>query len=424
MGCAAALTVGAWGENAKAEYTNANAIKVYWEVSNNLFPSVFDDSFQRSDFYRLWSEAFPPNFKRGKGELYSIRKDTDSVSYHKFHTADDLEALPIDASLKRICKALGSRRFLAGILDEETVNIICDRSTIGANRKTTVTFDPYYDGETFFDAYGKGRLRMSICQSQNGRTADLYCDFDFTFKKEDENVSMIGYHAYYRAGHDSVNFRFYPKPQALPGLFYPSICKSGSRIIDTYRDLYYNGGHEDFKKHGVVRINGKEPKKFEEPLFLFGGDWDRAHRAECHTRMLIRILPSEAFLKRIFGEDLWNILEKYNRVNRRAGDFRIDYTIKPLKNGQSWENQDPDQFEVYLRISDMVRYSKSNEPSFGYSHDDFKEEDFNFIGFRFIFDIKKNKIRDVEFCDKLCFNGECVTQAATEKDTWDLFEFE
>ena len=121
---------------------------------------------------------------------------------------------------------------------------------------------------------------------------------------------------------------------------------------------------------------------------------------------------------------MWKILEKYNRVNRRAGDFSVGYTIRPLKKGEYWKYQDPDQFEVYLRISDMVRYSKSNEPSFGYSDDDFKEEDFNFIGFRFIFDIEKNKIRDVEFCDKLCFNGECVTQAATEKDTWDLFEFE
>ncbi len=211
MGCAAALTVGAWAENAKAEYTNANAMKVHWKVSNNLFPKAFDDSFRRSDFYWLWSATFSQNFKHEKGDLYSIRKATDSVSYHKFHTADDLKKLPIDASLKKICKALGSRNFLMWILDEVTVNTVRDRS-MQPNRETTVTFTPCYDGETFFDAYGKGRLMMSIYQSPNGGTADLCCSFDFTFKKEDENVSMIGYDAYYRVGHDSVNFRFYPRP--------------------------------------------------------------------------------------------------------------------------------------------------------------------------------------------------------------------
>ena len=424
MGCAAALTVGACGEYAKAEYTDANVVKLHWEATKDLFPRTFDDSFRRSDFYWLWSATFSQNFKHGKGDLYSIRKATDSVSYHKFHTADELQALPIDASLKKICKALGSRRFLAGILNDETVDTVRNKS-VQPNLETTVTFEPYYDGETFFDAYGKGRLEMSIYQSSNGGTADLFCDFDFTFKKEDENVSMIGYTAYYRVGQDSVNFRFYSRPQALPGLFYSSIRESGLRIIDTYRDLcnvLYNGGHEDFEKHWAVCINVEEPKEFEVPLFLFGGDWDREHRADCHTRMLIRILPSGAFLKRIFGEDLWKILEKYNRVNRRAGDFRIDYTIKPLKNGEYWKYQDPDQFEVYLRISDRVWYSKSNKPSFGYSDGDFKEGDFNFIGFRFIFDIEKNKIRDVEFCDKLCFNGEFITEGGTEETTWDLFE--
>ena len=425
MGCAAALTVGAWGENAKADYyTDVNTMKQHWKASEDLFPRVFDDSFQHSDSYTLWSATFPPNFKYDKGGLYRIKKAAEGESYHTFHTADELQALPIDASLKKICKALGSRRFLAEILDETTVNAICDGS-IGANRETTVTFEPYYDGETFFDAYGNGRLKMVIDQDQKKGPTDLFCDFGFIFKKEDENVSMIGYDAFYRTrSKDSISFRFYPRPQALPVLFCSSIRESGLRIIDTYRDLCNvldESGHEDFEKHWAVRINGEEPEKFEVPLFLFGEDGDRAHRADVYTRMLCKILPSEAFLKRIFGEDVWKILEKYNRVNRTISisDFRIDYTIRPLKNGQYWQRHDPDQFEVYLRISDRVFYS--NKPSFGHSRV-FNVEDFNFIGFRFIFDIEENKIRDVKFCDKLCLNGELITKGETEETTWDLFE--
>ena len=117
------------------------------------------------------------------GLFYRIRKTTDSVSYHTFHTADDLEGLPIDASLKKICKALGSRRFLTEISDEATVDTVRDRS-MEANRETTVTFEPRYDGVNFFDAYGKGRVEMTIYQSSNGESADLYCDFFLLSKKK------------------------------------------------------------------------------------------------------------------------------------------------------------------------------------------------------------------------------------------------
>ena len=179
------------------------------------------------------------------------------------------------------------------------------------------------------------------------------------------------------------------------------------------------GNHRQDKS--ICWINTGTPG--DRGAFLFGGDGDRAHWAGAYTRTLCKILPSEAFLKRIFGEDMWKILEKYNRVNRpiSISDFRIDYTIRPLKDGKDWKHHDPDQFEVYLRMSDRVRYSESNKPSFGYSDGDFKEEDFNFIGFRFIFDIEKNKIRDVKFCDKVCVNGELIAQGETEETTWDLY---
>ena len=141
MGCVAALTVGAWEQNAKADYTDTETVKLYWEDIGikDSFPNIFDDSFRFSDW--LWSAAFSPNFKQDKGDLYRIRKAAEDDSYHTFHTADELQALQIDASLKKICKALGSRRFLVESLGEVTVNTVCDRS-IQPNRETTVTFKP------------------------------------------------------------------------------------------------------------------------------------------------------------------------------------------------------------------------------------------------------------------------------------------
>ena len=418
IGCATALTVGAWAENAKAEYTNANAVKLHWEVSKDLFPRVFDDSFRRSDFYWLWSATFPSNFKHGKGNLYRIKKATEGNSYHTFHTADELQTLPIDASLKKICKALGSRSFLAWILDGTTVDTICNRS-IEANRETTVTFEPCYDGETFFDAYGNGRLKMVVSQSANGEDKGLYRSFDFTFKKEGENVSLTRYDVSYDVGTDPVIFRFYAKPRALPwNVFLTIPVQAGLKMNEVYQNLFDKGSYMWVvpKDHSAARINGRRPYLFRTPDF--SRDNNRGYEMENHACHLRKILLSEAFLEGIFGERIWQMLEKHNRCYRKDYDFKVEYTIKPLKNGKYWEGKDPDQFEVYLRISDTVCFTR--ESIFGDAPGSFEYENFTFIGFRFIFDIAKNEIRDVKFCDKLCLNGELIMKGETEETTWDL----
>ena len=277
MGCVAALTVGAWGENAKAEYTDANTVKLHWEVSKNLFPRVFDDSFRLSDVYWLWSTAFSPNFEQDKGALYRIRKAAEGVSYHTFHTADELQALPIDAFLKKICKALGSRRFLVEILDEVTVDTVRDRS-MQPNRETTVTFDPYYDGETFFDTYGNGRLKMCVCQSSNGNDRGLRCSFSFTFKKEGENVSLTRYEALYSAGGTNmINFRFFQGPQKLPWDRFPteSARQAGLEMNTVYKSLFDNRSNLRSKEHLAVHVNGDEPRKFHKFCFDFPNDTER-----------------------------------------------------------------------------------------------------------------------------------------------------
>lgn len=127
---------------------------------------------------------------------------------HTSHTADELQALPIDALLKKICKALGSRRFLAGILDEATVDTVRDGS-MQPGRETTVTFVPYYDGEAFFDAYGNGKLSMYVRHSLNGEITRLHCSFCFTFNKEGGNVSLTRYDVLYDVCTEPVMFRFF-----------------------------------------------------------------------------------------------------------------------------------------------------------------------------------------------------------------------
>ena len=432
MGCAAALTVGACGEYAKAEYADANVVKLHWEATKDLFPKTFDDSFQRSDFYWLWSATFSQNFKHEKGNLYHIIKKSSEVNpYHTFHTADELQALPIDASLKKICKALGSRRFLAGILDDATVDTVRDKS-VQPNRETTVTFEPYYDGETFFDSYGNGRLKMSVCQSQNGNDPGLYCSFDFVFKKEGENVFLTRYKVCYNVDPGYVSFRFLQKPQELSYDRFPleSPRQAGLKMNDIYQDLFGKKHELEFKNHSAVRINDDEPYKFDvdcfgpdfsDPWGIHWGNLEGITELREHTLYLREILSSEAFFEKIFGSEAWQIFEKYNRCYRDDHGFKINYTINPLKNGKDWKEKNPDQFEVYLRISDTICITK--EPVAGYDYH-FKSEDFTFIGFRFIFNIKENKISDVKFCDKLCLNGELIRKGEgdTKEVTWDLWE--
>ena len=420
MGCVAALTVGAWEQNAKADYTDTETVKLHWEDIGikDSFPNIFDDSFRFSDW--LWSAAFSPNFKQEKGALYRIRKAAEDDSYHTFHTADELQALQIDASLKKICKALGSRRFLVESLGEVTVNTVCDRS-MQPNRETTVTFDPYYDGETFFDAYGNARLDMYVVQTSNAGDTPLHCSFRLTFKKEGENVSLTRYSVIYVVGTLGVGFRFLPKPQALlsQNLFL-TLKQAGLRMNDIYRNLFDKKSREEveFEKHSAVYIDDGKMHQFGINGFFKDNndddDDERRFDMDVDAWDLSReIFSSKAFLSGIFGEEMWQMLEKYTRCYREDYDFNVNYTLKPLKNDKG---NAPDQFEVYLRISDMIDYTKESE----FYPIDTKSEHFFFIGFRFIFDFRKNEIRDVKFCDKLCLNGELITRGETEETTWDL----
>ena len=426
-----ALTVGACGENAKADYTDVEAVKLHWEDIGikDSFPNIFDDSFRFSDSCPLWSTDFQSYFKHEKGDLYRIRKAAEDDSYHTFHTADELQALPIDASLKKICKVLGSRRFLVESLGEVTVNTVCDRS-IQPNRETTVTFIPYYDGETFFDSYGNGRLQMCVNQTSNAGDSPLHCSFRLTFKKEGENVSLTRYSVIYVVGTFGVGFSFLPKPQALSWNRFPiqSARQAGLKMNAVYQDLFGKKSREKvkFEEHSAVHVDDGEMHQFGINGFFKDNDDDdnddddndepRYYMDVNAWNLSREIFSSKAFLRGIFGEEMWQMLEKYTRCYRDDYDdydFNVNYTLKPLKNDKG---NAPDQFEVYLRISDMIDYTK--EPAFGPI--DTKSEHFFFIGFRFIFDFRKNEIRDVKFCDKLCLNGEFVAEGKTKETTWDL----
>ena len=185
---------------------------------------------------------------------------------------------------------------------------------------------------------------------------------------------------------------------------------------DIYRDLFDKKYCEkvEFEEHSAVCIDDKKMH-----VFGINGFFNDARRYDMDVvawDLSREIFSSEAFLRGIFGEKMWQMLEKYTRCYRDKYDFKVNYTLKPLKNGKVPEGNDPDRFEVYLRISDMIYYTKEPECW----KPDTESEHFFFIGFRFIFDFRKNEIRDVKFCDKLCLNGELVTKGKTEETTWDL----
>ena len=429
MGCVVALTVGAWKQNAKADYASNDSMISYWENMGikDSFPEIFDEIFRSSDDPPLWSITdFPSHFRCAKGDLYRIGKVAEDDSYHTFHTANELQNLPIDASLKKICKALGSKSFLVKILGEGNVDTIRDRSM--QSEETTVEFEPCYDGKIFFDAYGNARLYMHVYQSSNvGK--DFHCSFELIFKKEGENVSLRRYVVCYdnvdfvsNYSRLHVGFQFLSKPQALSQSLFPTLRQAGLKINDIYRNLFDKKSREkvEFEEHSAVHVDDGEMHQFGiNGFFKDNDDDDDERRYDMDVDawdLSCEIFSSKAFLRGIFGEKMWQMIEKYTRYYREDYDFNVNYTLKPLKNSKAPKGKDPDQFEVYLRISDMIDYTK--EPKFGPI--DTKSEHFFFIGFRFIFDFRKNEIRDVKFCDKLYLNGECITRGETKETTWDL----
>ena len=417
-GCAAALTVGAWGQNAKADYTDAKTIKVYWQQNPELFQTMFEELF-KSDDLRLLSEALPDGFKNKKGDLYKVKiwdrkpfigifggnllqinhpSKVGFVFGESLHTASDLDSLPYDTLFKKICRVLGSDVFLRTVLTSDTVDAVLSN----ACRKdcdTTVEFQSYCP-KRFFGTSDTGKLKMKISQDLEGKGSSFRCILDCVFEKKGTDVFLTGCDIYYRSGEDVIEAYLRLKPRKIPA--FPCSHKIKEKLPHIFKSFYEK--HKDDVFRDMYEKSSSYPYSFDfcddeiverffskEDSGLFS---NRAH--EERVRTLLGLLCTEEFLKEVFGEKFLDLIQ----AAQNFGTAPVRYRVLGIKDGCIFFGckKDPEQLKIRLVFCDSRRFAPDG---IVFDLGDVKSVKFTGIELTFVFDIEKNEIRDVEFCGEL-----------------------
>ena len=112
------------------------------------------------------------------------------------------------------------------------------------------------------------------------------------------------------------------------------------------------------------------------------------------------ILITEDFLKGIFGEEFWNILEHYNVNGFYYSGLSVDFNVSPYSKG--------------LKVSYSFRNTQRGnrtEDAVSFQGEALKWEwlDFNHINFVFFYDPEKDEISHVRLQCRLVLNYELIT---------------
>lgn len=135
-GCAIFLLVGARMQDAKAVYPSLKELETYWTTDAKMFCKTAESCFAGTDALELFSEALPKTNLQCEIELGS-----DSLG---FLTASDLDNLTCDGDLKKICRVIGSKRFLAVFLQDVFLKAIIDHAG-NKGCKTAIRFRPWFE---------------------------------------------------------------------------------------------------------------------------------------------------------------------------------------------------------------------------------------------------------------------------------------
>lgn len=428
-GCAAVLTVSAWGQNAKADYTDAKTIKVYWQQNPGLFQTMFEELFKSEDL-RLLSEALPDGFKNKKRDLYKVEirdrkpfvgifegnllqinhpSNVGFVFDGSFHTASDLDSLPYNTRFKKICKVLGSDVFLRTVLTSDTVDAVLSNAC-REDCDTTVVFRSYCPNK-FFGTSDTGKLTMEISQASKGKEPSFCCRLDCVFEKRGTDVFLTKCDICYCSGEDTIEAYLMLKPRKASAFRASNNILLKEKLPHIFKALYKK--HKDDVFRDMYEKSSSYPYFFNFPndeivecffsmkeQSLFS---NKVH--EKRVRTLLGLLPTEEFLREVFGKEFLGMLQ----AAQNFGTVPVQYRVLGVKDGCTFFGckKDPDQLKIRLVFCDS-RWLTPDGIVFDLG--DAKIVEFTDIELTFVFDIEKNEIRDVEFCGKLSPNGELVTR--------------
>ena len=115
--CAMFLCTGACGRRAYAvNYPDAATLEKHWDEAPYF--AMFKKLYRKAKELPLLSDNLPKDGQTPSFKMYFNGKE------NPFKTAFDLNQLPCDVCLRKICKVLCSSKFLEAALLKETVNAL------------------------------------------------------------------------------------------------------------------------------------------------------------------------------------------------------------------------------------------------------------------------------------------------------------
>lgn len=338
-------------------------MEAHWRKNPKIFHETFDALFPQAEDLSLWSEEFPKWFKE-QNEKLDICVGSKSLS---FHTPDDLKKLSCDAELKKIIKVLGSKEFLQKVLTEEVVGAIFAHAVSGKDFKLSIVFvpRPYYDNG-FFNVLGKGSLSMIIRCDHREEENQLHCSFVFDFEKEKSVAILKNCTVSYRAGNGKIEMDFLKKTNKLPDFPWGAVKEAKKKFPSMYAKLRnelkkdpkeYHKCHKICQKaEGAKNDLEMKLREYSEPSYVREMEkrdrqsnvkyigrpkliWFnpevlknvRLPRLYSKYKMssVLDVLITEDFLKGVFGEKFWNILEYDTSECARSG-FHVSFDISEI----------------------------------------------------------------------------------------------
>jgi hypothetical protein len=301
-----------------------------------------------------------------------------------FKTASDLDQLPCDAHLKKICKVLCSSKFLATALLQVTVDTLRKGSGVVMIKIKALNC------EHFFGKYGEGKLEMRIERDTEDPNEKFSARFVFVFKKTGSNVSIqaIRFRAELPTGQAECFSDAYVLRTPLPDFPYDDLLRAPENIASAWSQLPSDPVITEVIAFTDVSVEWKQnPSSFDrktERKFLSYG----------------RRLRSRDFFEGIFGKSILDIFEYECSMSIYKPELRIGYVIVPLCKKEL--SCDPvDELDIRLWIMNAID-DKISQGGPQRLHD----RCLNAISdLHFTLNIVENKVYNAKFLGDLKLNG-------------------
>ena len=382
-GCAIFLCADACGRKACAiDYPNVATLEKHWEkgVKTEMFKELYREPPP------LLSENFP-----GNGAQASPFKMYFNGKENPFGTAADLNQLPCDACLKKICNVLCSSKFLAIVLLQNTVDVLRE-----GNKVTTIKIETL-NPKSFFDKYKRLKLKMTIERDTPYPNTRFLALFVFVFKKvvykEAECVSI-----------QASRFEC-----TLPSGKTEEYCSYALRLLS---DSPCGVLLQVPKKVADVWSGLEIPFMVELSPFDVSIEWEKSpyyfYDGETREKLLScgLKLKSKAFLEGIFTKNVLDFFKCECSTGLYTPGLWMGYIVVPLYKGQP-ARFDVDELDIRLYITNAYEDLDSDEIPEG-KQVRLRDRCLNTISdLHFTLDIRKNKIYNAKFLGDLKLNG-CV----------------